>query len=99
MERANNYGSFIKRIATTGNAALRQRLLKSSNREIICAICDILLNIYSRKLSISKESINKLKRKSAVILKLISKTIDQAKRKELLVKNSEIVSYLQDVFK
>ena len=98
MENANNYASFIKRIVTT-TPEIRKRLLESSNAKIIKAICEIFLNIYHKQIRLSKEALKKLKKHKKFIVKILSKSTNTLQRKQLLVKNSDSLINLREIFK
>lgn len=101
MDNAIKYANFIKRVFTTNNSSIRKSLLKTSNDNIITAISEILLNVYYKSLPapISPQSLKKLKKCKPAILKIINKATPTSKRRELLVKNSESLIALREVFK
>ena len=98
MDNAIKYANFIKRIFSTSKI-IRKKLLSSSNSMIIKAICEILLNIYFKTLILPDEDLKKLKLAKLVILKLINKKTSAAKRKELIISNSELLVPINKVIK
>ena len=101
MENAIKYGNFIKRIFTTRNVAVRKSLIKTSNEQIIKAISEILLNLYHKTLPapISPTSLKLFRRCKAAILKIINKNTTSAKRRQLLLQNSESLVGIAEIFK
>ncbi len=99
MDNAIRYAGFIKRIFTTSSSNIRKRLIQSSNDNIIKAICEILLNIYFKNLTISKESLKVMKKAKRVLIKIINKRTTMLTRKHLLVDNSEYFLGIKEVFK
>jgi tRNA nucleotidyltransferase (CCA-adding enzyme) len=92
MDNIKRYSSFIKRIATAPEP-IRKRLLQSSNLNIIKAICELILNIVQKNISVPKSVIAGLKKnKQAVYQILESKGFEV--RKTLLVKNSKVITFL-----
>lgn len=98
MEKVNRYANFIKRIFSTASAIIRKKLLKSSNTDIILAICEIILNVYNKHLPVSAMIIKKFKKIKKVILKLINKRTSLATRKSLLIDHSETFCLLKEIF-
>ncbi len=99
MDNTIRYAGFIKRIFTTVSSNIRKSMLQSSNENIIKAICEILLNIYYRNLTISKSSLKCMRKGKNALLKIINKKTTMIKRKQLLVDNSEYFLGIKEVFK
>jgi hypothetical protein len=98
MENAIKYANFIKRIFSAP-PKIRKKLLATSNLDIIKAITEIILNIYHLNLPVSKSALKQLKKSKTVILKIINKKTLPAKRKELLIKHSEVFVPIAKVLK
>lgn len=99
MENTIRYAGFVKRIFTTSSSNIRKSMLESSNENIIKAICDILLNVYYKNLTISKKSLKNMKKGKRALLQIINKKTTMTKRKQLLVDNSEHFVGIKEVFK
>ena len=99
MENTIRYAGFVKRIFTTSSSNIRKSMLQSSNENIIKAICDILLNVYYKNLTISKKSLKNMKKGKRALLQIINKKTTMTKRKQLLVDNSEHFVGIKEVFK
>ena len=99
MENTIRYAGFVKRIFTTSSSNIRKSMLESSNENIIKAICDILLNVYYKNLTISKISLKNMKKGKRALLQIINKKTTMTKRKQLLVDNSEHFVGIKEVFK
>lgn len=97
MDNAKRYSSFIKRIITASEP-VRKKLLKSSNLNIIKAICEIILNILQKNITVSKQVISKLKRYKKILYQLLQ-TKGFESRKIILVNNSKIIVPLLTLFK
>ena len=93
MENATRYASFIKRIVTT-TPDIRKKLIKSSNLDIIKAICELMLNIYYKRIKISSVGIKKLRKHKQFFVKLLSPKLNLQKRKDLLLLNSDSITAL-----
>ena len=70
MENIKRYSSFIKRIITAPES-IRKRLLKSSNLNIIKAICELILNIVQKNIPVAKPVLAKLKKHKAILYRLL----------------------------
>ena len=55
MENLKRYSSFIKRIISAPEQ-IRKQLLKTSNLNIIKAICELLLNVVQKNILASKSA-------------------------------------------
>ena len=99
MENVKKYSSFIKRLVTT-KPLMRKKLLKTSNLNIIKAICEIILNIYHKRIPISASALRSLKKNKSVLLRLIShQRGGLVAKKDLLVKHSDSIVAIKDIFK
>ena len=99
MESVQQYASFIKRIFSAP-PSIRKKLLLTSNKYIIKAIAEIILNIYYKNIQkkISTKSLTHMKRMKPAVLKIINASTGDAVRKELIVKHSEnFVCAIKDV--
>lgn len=99
MDNAIKYANFIKRIFTTSSPIIRKKLLNSSNNNIIRAISEILLNVYSKNFIISKSALKMMKKSKRDLLKVINKRTSYPVRKQLIIRNSEHLLGLREVFK
>ena len=97
MDNVKRYSSFIKRLVTAPEP-IRIRLLKSSNLNIIKAICELLLNIVQKHFAVKKIVLTRLKKHKNLLYKLFETKGFEA-RKAILVTNSKIVSPLALVLK
>lgn len=97
MENLKRYSGFIKRIITASDP-VRIRLLKTSNLNIIKAICELLLNVVQKNIPASKSVIAQLKKYKAVLYKLL-KAKGFETRKEILVKHPRLVKPLLTLLK
>jgi len=97
MDNLNRYSSFIKRIVTAPDP-IRKELLKSSNLNIIKAICEIIYNIRQKNITVPKPVLEQLKKHKTVLYKLIGGKGFKA-RKTILVNNSKAISPLAAIFK
>ena len=95
MDNVKRYSAFIKRIISAPES-IRVKLLKSSNLNIIKAICKVILNILQKNISVSKAVIVGLKKHKTVIYKLLeSKGFES--QKAILVQNPKIILPLAGV--
>jgi hypothetical protein len=98
MENVKRYSSFIKRIITA-KEPIRKRLIKSSNLNIIKAICELLFNILQKNIVVNKSVLTHLKKHKTVLHKLLLESAGFESRRNILVKNSKIILPLLSVFK
>src|SRR5277367_2275712 len=97
MDNVKRYSSFIKRITTT-KEPIRKKLLKTSNLNIIKAICELLFNIVQKNIDVKKALLTQLKKHKKVLYKLFeSKGFES--RKTILVNNPKIVLPLATILK
>jgi hypothetical protein len=97
MENVKRYSSFIKRMVSAPEP-IRKKLLKSSNLNIIKAICELVLNILQKNIAVGKPVLVKLKKHRKVLYKLLeAKGFEE--RKEILVANPQIITPLLAVLK
>ena len=97
MENVKRYASFIKRIVTAPEP-IRKKLLKSSNLNIIKAICELLLNIVQKNIVVAKPVLVKFKKHKTILYKLLEAKGFET-RKEILVAHPKIVEPLSSVLK
>ena len=97
MENVKKYSSFVKRIVTT-SPHIRKKMLMTSNLHIIKAICEIILNISYKHVPLSASALVKLKKNKTVLLQLISKKINLASKKDLLIKHSDSFIAIKEIF-
>ena len=97
MDNVKRYSSFLKRIVTAPEA-IRIRLLKSSNLNIIKAICELLLNIAQKNIAVKGIVISQLKKHKNILYKLFEAKGFEA-RKSILVAHPKIVAPLKAVLK
>ena len=97
MDNVNRYAGFIKRIVTASDP-ISKELLKSSNLNIIKAICEIIHNIRQKNNAVHNPVLEQLKKHRTVLYKLIGGKGFQA-RKTILVNNSKAISPLAAIFK
>ena len=89
------YSTFKKRIITAPKP-IRKRLLKSSNLNIIKAICELLLNVLQKNIPVAKSVISKLKKHKAILYKLLEAKGFESRR-DILADNPKIVLPLLSV--
>jgi hypothetical protein len=97
MDKLKQHSGFIKRIVTAP-APIRAKLLKTSNLEIITAICEIVYNIFHKNIELDKKTLSKVRKYKKVYNKLI-KAKDAQARKVILCKNSNCLPPLVTLFK
>jgi len=97
MDNVKRYSSFIKRIITVPEA-LRIKLLKLSNLNIIKAVCELLLNIVQKNITVKKIVLTRLKNQKNLLYKLFESRAFES-RKAILVNHPKIVSPLALVLK
>ena len=97
MENLKRYSSFIKRI-TTAPEPIRKRLLKTSNLNIIKAICELLLNVVQKNIPASKSVLVQLKKHKAVVYKLLETKGFEA-RKSILISHPRVIVPLLSLLK
>jgi tRNA nucleotidyltransferase (CCA-adding enzyme) len=97
MENVKRYVSFIKRIVSAPEP-IRKQLLKSSNLNIIKAICELVLNILQKNISVDKAVLGKFKKHKKLLYKLLEAKGFET-RKEILVVNPQIIAPLHFVLK
>ena len=97
MENIKNYSSFIKRLVTT-LPAIRKKMLASSNLNIIKAICEIILNIYYKRITLSTTALKALKKHKRVLMILVNKKKSLEHKKQLLIKNSDSFIAIKEIF-
>jgi hypothetical protein len=97
MENVKRYSSFIKRIVSAPEP-IRKKLLKTSNLNIIKAICELVLNILQKNIAVAKPVLAKFKTHKKLLYKLLeAKGFEQ--RKEILVAYPKIITPLSAVLK
>jgi len=97
MENVQRYSSFIKRIITAPEF-IRKRLLKTSNLNIIKAICELFLNVVQKNIPVSKSVLTQLKKHKKLLYTLLeSKGFES--RRAILVKNPKVIAFLKTLFK
>lgn len=97
MENVKKYASFIKRLVTA-SPEIRKKLLKTSNLDIIKAICEIILNIYYKHIALSATALKALKKHKVILLQLVSQRRDLASKKELLINHSDSFIAIKEIF-
>ena len=97
MDNVERYSSFLKRIVTAPEP-IRIKLLKSSNLNIIKAICELLLNIVQKNITVKAIVITQLKKHKNLLYKLFDAKGFEA-RKSILVGHPKIVAPLKQVLK
>ena len=97
MENLKRYSSFIKRIITAPEH-IRKKLLKTSNLSIIQAICELLLNVIQKNITVSKSVLRNLKKHKTILYKLLETKGFEA-RKYILISYPKIVVPLLPLFK
>jgi hypothetical protein len=97
MDNLTRYSSFIKRIISAPEP-IRKKLLKSSNLNIIKAICELILNVLQKNIPSGKSVIARLKKHKQVIYKLLEAK-GFGKRKDILVDNPKIIVPLLSLLK
>jgi len=97
MDNVKRYSSFIKRIVTAPDP-IRKKLLKSSNLNIIKAICEIIYNILQKNIAVPKPVLKQLKKHRTVLYKLVEGKGFEGRR-TILVNNSKVISPLATIFK
>jgi len=97
MENVKRYSSFIKRIVTAPEP-IRKKLLKSSNLNIIKAICELLLNILQKNIAVGNSVLTQLKKHKSILYRLLEAQGFEA-RKAILVANPKIIVPLSSVLK
>lgn len=97
MDNLKRYSGFIKRIISAPEP-IRKRLLKSSNLNIIKAICELIYNISLKNVPVNKKVIIQLKRHKTILYRLLETKGFEA-RKDILVDNPKIIVPLLAVFK
>ena len=97
MDNLKRYSSFIKRIISAPEP-IRKKLLKSSNLNIIKAICELLLNVLQKNIPATKSVLAKLKKHKVAIYKLLE-TKGFETRKDILVDNPKIIVPLLSLLK
>ncbi len=95
MENVKRYCGFIKRIISAPEP-IRKRLLRSSNLNIIKAICEIILNILQKNIGVAKPVLVQLKRYKKIIYNLLQTKGFEARR-DILVKNPKIILPLKGI--
>ena len=97
MEHVKRYSSFIKRIVTAPEP-IRKKLLKTSNLNIIKAICELLLNVLQKNIAVSKPILAKFKQHKKLLYKLLEAEGFES-RKAIPVANPRIITPLAAVLK
>jgi hypothetical protein len=82
----------------TAPEPISKRLLKSSNLNIIKAICELVLNVLQKNISVDKSVLTKFKKYKKLLYKLLEAKGFE-KRKEILVANPRIIAPLHSVLK
>jgi len=70
MDNVKRYSAFIKRIISAPEP-VRVQLLRSSNLNIIKAICEIILNIVQKNITVDKAVIAGLRKHRTVVYRLL----------------------------
>jgi len=97
MENLKRYSSFIKRIVTAPEP-IRKKLLKTSNLNIIKAICELVLNVLQKNIAVGKPVLSKFKKHKNLLYKLLEAEGFE-ERKAILVANPKIIAPLALVLK
>src|SRR5258707_15401946 len=97
MDNFKRYSSFLKRIVTASEP-IRVKLLKSSNLNIIKAICELLLNIAQKNIEVKKSVLVRLKKQKNLLYTLFESKGFEAK-KAILVRYPKLIVPLTDVLK
>ena len=84
MDNVKRYSSFIKRIVTAPEP-LRVKLLKSSNLKIIKAVCELLLNIVQKNITVKKIVLARLKNQKNLLSNYLNLGVLKQGRLVLLV--------------
>ena len=102
MNVFGQYQSFIRRLVTA-SSAVRVRLLKTSNPEIIRGLCELVLNILLKNIPLTAGQVRALQRHRKTFYKLaapLSQVSLTVKRRLLLSKaGQQAISALRIVFK
>src|SRR5277367_6170705 len=98
MENVKRYSSFIKRIITAPEP-IRKKLIKSSNLNIVKAICELLFNVLQKNITVNKSVLTQLKRYKKVLHKLLLETVGFESRRDILIKNSKLILSLLSILK
>jgi hypothetical protein len=97
MENFKRYSSFIKRIVSAPEP-IRIKLLKTSNLNIIKAICELILNVLQKNITVTNPVLAKFKAHKTLLYKLLEAKGFET-RKEILVANPKIIAPLGAVLK
>jgi hypothetical protein len=97
MDNVKRYSSFIKRIITAPDH-IRKRLLQTSNKNIIKAIAEIILNIVQKNIPTSVSLLKQLKKHKRIVYSIVDSKGFEARRR-ILVNNSKFLSLLAPLFK
>lgn len=97
MENVKKYTSFIKRLVTT-QPHIRKKMLRTSNHNIIKAICEIILNIYYKHIPLSVTALQSLKKHKVILHQLISSKGSLEAKKQLLIKHSDSFVAIKEIF-
>jgi len=90
--------SFIKRLFTAP-FKIRKNLIKSSNHNIIRSICELVLNILNKNITLSPQQLKKLKKYKRLFYALADSKKSLDFKKKLLIKHYKNLSSLAIVFK
>jgi len=101
MNTFGQYQSFIRRLITA-SPAVRARLLKTSNSQIIHGLCELVLNILLKNISLTTSQTRTLRRHKQIFYRLAAPLNQHSltvKRRLLLSKNGQqAISTLRAVF-
>jgi len=97
MENFKRYSSFSKNVVTSPER-IHLKLLKSSNLNIIKAICELLLNIVQKNIPVKPIVLTRLKKNKNLLYKLFETRGFEA-RKNILLQHPKIVLPLALVLK
>ena len=76
----------IKVLAKCKNKKLRNLLIKNSDKEVICTLCEIIDNILHGNIPLNEKTKNKLKKYKNILRKFIKKSSLNTKKKILIQK-------------
>ena len=96
MDNVKRYSSFIKRILTAPDP-IRNHMLKTCNLNIIKAISEIILNVVEKDITLPTTALKKLKNYKVIYSIVDSKGFEA--RRDILIKNSQLLPILIPLFK
>lgn len=97
MSSIEEHLHFLRLLATTPTLKQRQVLLRTSTRQQIFAIAEIVLNVLKGKVSVSPDTLRTLKAYRKTLRKLATegkRSITWLKRREAAVKSAKAISIL-----